>query len=96
MKYRPKVGKTFELKAKIGIVDAMARAKIGFVIVVFSGVILLIGVIHGLATGDFVAFQNIWAIISMPLGAVLGHYFGGREGRGGYGGEEEEHDEGSA
>jgi len=81
MEKTPKVGKEFPLDAKI--IEAQTRNTVEktrailatTVLVASVGALAIAGLVVAM-TRDMSFLPSVWSVVAMPLGAVIGHYFG--------------------
>jgi len=74
-RFRPRIGRDFDLE-EVHVIDARTRGFLSRAVAIgsFTGIGITGG--YGLATGNYVAVEVIWAVAGPMLGAMVTHYFG--------------------
>lgn len=86
MRYKPKIGKEFPVATaqpsshEHAVIEEKTRAYIAKTIVVVAVTLVVGSSIVGLLKGEFWYLSNLWAVLSLPVGAVLGYYLPSRMG----------------
>ncbi|NJD36148.1 MAG: hypothetical protein FIA96_15185 [Betaproteobacteria bacterium] len=80
MRYKPKIGEELALSAAVIAAKTRqarecTRSTIALLIMVAALLALVSGARFGLYHGDFSVLQTVWAIIAVPVGYVIAHYF---------------------
>ncbi len=84
MKREIKVGREFpvhDVKEKTNYLTEVTRSTIAICTVVAGVLSLLVTGAIGAYQGDFGVLKTLWAVIGLPLGWIIGHYFRGSNQR---------------
>lgn len=86
MRYKPKVGREFDLspeslRVRRSFLQERTRTAIALTVLIGSVIALLAAAISGAQSGDYIGLLKVWAVVSVPMTAILAHYFrGSRQG----------------
>jgi hypothetical protein len=74
-RFQPRIGRDFELE-DVHVIDARARGALSRASALGAGGAVTVTGSYGLATGDYLAVEGVWAVAGPMLGALVTHYFG--------------------
>lgn len=74
-RFRPRIGTEFDLE-DVHLIDARTRGFLSRVIAVDAGGAVAITGSYGLASGNYVAVEVVWAVAGPMCGALVTNYFG--------------------
>jgi hypothetical protein len=74
-RFRPSVGRDFDIQA-VHAIEARTRGFLSRAIAFSSGGALAVSGTYGIATGNFVGLEVVWAVAGPMCGALVTHYFG--------------------
>ena len=82
MKYKPRVGREFDispesLRIKQSFLQERTRTVIALTVLSGSVIALIVAAISGAQSGDYIGLLKVWAVVSVPLTAIIPHYFRG-------------------
>ena len=86
MRYKPKVGREFDLspetfRVRQSFLQERTRTVIALTVLTGCVIALLAAAISGAQNGDYNGLLKVWAVVSVPMTAILAHYFrGSRQG----------------
>lgn len=83
MKNELRIGKEFEIGAVIidaetRQIEVKAKNRIAMGLLAFSALAIFVGGYLAIQTGNSSALSKTWAVVAMPVGAIIAHYFGER------------------
>jgi hypothetical protein len=74
-RFRPRIGRDFDLE-EVHVIDARTRDFLSRAIAVGAGGAVAISGSYGLATGNYLAVEVVWAVAGPMFGALVTHYYG--------------------
>ena len=86
MKYKPKVGREFDLnpesfRVRRSFLQERTRTAIALTVLIGCVIALLAAAISGARDGDYNGVLRVWGVVSVPMTVILHHYFrGSRQG----------------
>jgi hypothetical protein len=83
MKYEPRIGTEFPISKEIVAatthqITELTRSTIALAFLSFGGLALALAAIYCIHKEDFQVLLTLWAVLAAPLGAIVYHYFPGR------------------
>ncbi len=74
-RFQPRIGREFDLD-DVHVLEARTRGFLSRAITVGAGGAVAVTGTYGLATGNYIAVEIVWAVAGPMLGAMVTHYFG--------------------
>jgi hypothetical protein len=74
-RFRPRIGRDFDLE-EVHVIDARTRGFLSRFIAIGAGGAVAITGGYGLASGNYLAVEVVWAVAGPMCGAMVTHYFG--------------------
>jgi hypothetical protein len=73
--FQPAIGTDFPL-SEVPTIEARTRGFLALGLASFVGVAVVFTGAYGLATGNFVPLEAVWAVGGPMIGAIVAYYFG--------------------